>query len=184
MLNKLKRLLEGRKETYIEKTPEDVYREVAENSEHFSPEDISQLGGLESQHGKYEKPFAGGSARGLFQFQPATAEDLVPGSSENLNDRNVQSELMSKYLEQNNQETPESAFTMHNLGPGRGKIFLDAPDHELVKNVIPARVIRANPSLYNVKTVGEARDIIKKRLQAGGESANLQPNILDLFKEK
>lgn len=181
-MNKLQRLLQGRKATYVEKTPEDVYREVAENSEHLDPEDIAGIGGIESQHGKFANPLKGGSASGLFQFKPSTAEDLQPGSADSIHDMNTQSELMSKYLEHNEQETPESAYAMHNLGPSRGKKFLEAPDNELIARVIPARIIRANPSLYNVKTVGEARQIIKNKLSAGVKSADIHPNLLDLVK--
>ncbi len=181
-MDKLRKLLEGRKATYVEKTPEDVYREVAENSEFLDAGDVAGIGGVESQHGKFKKPLKGGSARGLFQFQPPTAEDLEPGSSKSLHDMNTQSALMTKYLEKNDQESPESAYALHNLGPSRGQKFLDADDSELVSRVIPARVIRANPGLYKVKTVGEARELIRKKLQAGEKSADLQPKFTDLFK--
>jgi len=59
-MEKLKKLMEGRKATFVEKTPEDVYREVAEKFDHFSPEDIAGIGGVESTHGKFDKPLEGG----------------------------------------------------------------------------------------------------------------------------
>jgi hypothetical protein len=183
-MNKLQKLLQGRKATYVEKTPEDVYREVAENSPHLDTKDIAGIGGLESAHGKFNKPLQGGSAEGLFQFQPPTAEHLQPGSSDSLSDMNTQSSLMTKYLDKNEQETPESAYALHNLGPTRGQKFLQASDKDLVSSVIPARIIRANPGLYNVKTVAEARELIKKQLNKGQESADITPTIMDLFKEK
>lgn len=182
-MNKLQRLLQGRKATYVEKTPNDVYREVAENSE-LSPEDVAGIGGVESAHGKFEKPIQGGSARGLFQFQPPTAEDLEPGSSASITDMNTQSALMTKYLDKNNQSTAEDSYALHNLGPSRGKKFLAADDKELISNVIPARVIRANSGLYGVKTVGEAKVLIKKKLNEGEKSSDIAPNFIDLFKEK
>lgn len=182
-MEKLKKILDKRKETYVEKTPKDVYREVAGKSDKLSTEDIAGIGGVESQHGKYNKPLKGGVAEGLFQFQPATAEHLEPGSSKTLNDINTQSSLMSKYLEKNKQENPESAYAMHNLGPTRGSKFNNADDSELVSNVIPSYVIRANPGLYKVKTVGEARELIRKKLKAGEKSADLNPEFMDLFKE-
>lgn len=181
--NKLEELLKPRKATYVEKTPNDVYREVANNFEQFEPSDIAAIGGVESQHGKYDEPIKGGSARGLFQFQPPTAEYLQPGSSETIKDINTQSELMTKYLKKNEQEKPEDAYVMHNLGKNRGSKFLGASDDTLIQKVIPARVIRANPGLYNVKTVGEAREKIKQKLQEGRDSSTLKPSFLDIFKE-
>ena len=59
-MEKLKRLLQSRQKTYVEKTPNDVYREVAEGFDQFSPEDIAAIGGVESQHGKYTKEMGGG----------------------------------------------------------------------------------------------------------------------------
>jgi len=174
-------MMEGRKATYVEKTPNDVYREVGEKTA-LTPEEIASIGGVESQHGKYLKPLQGGTATGIFQFQPPTAEDLKEGSSESLLDRNTQSDLMTAYLNKNQQTTPESAYAMHNLGPSRGKKFLAADDKDLVSAVIPDRVIRANPGLYKFKTVGEARAAIKKKLEAGKESADIVPTMLDLFK--
>jgi hypothetical protein len=174
--------MQGRKATYVEKTPEDVYRDVAQDFEQFTPEDIAAIGGLESEHGKYASPLQGGSARGLFQFQPQTAEYLEPGSSESLNDMNTQAALMKKYLQKTDQQTPEDAYMLHSLGPNRGQKFLDADDSELVSRVIPERVRRANPSLYKYKTVGEAKAAIKNRLKAGQESSEMTPNIKDLIK--
>ena len=59
-LNKLVKLMSGRKKPYVEKTSEDVYREVAGEFDQFEPEDIAQIGGVESKHGKYNKPLKGG----------------------------------------------------------------------------------------------------------------------------
>ena len=183
-LTKLNKLMQGRKKSYVEKTPEDVYREVAGEFEHFEPEDIAKIGGVESQHGKYNKPLKGGSATGLFQFQPKTAEYLQPGSSESLENPSTQAELMKKYLEKNKAKTPEEAYAMHNLGPTGSKKFLEADDNVLIHKIIPKAVIKANPGLYNVKTVGEAKARIKEKLAAGEKSMPMTPSILDLFKKE
>lgn len=181
-MEKLKRLLESRKKTYVEKTPNDAYREVAGEFDHFEPEDIAAIGGLESQHGKYSKPLKGGSARGLFQFQPETAEDLIEGSSDKLLDRNTQIELMKKYLEKNQAGSPEEAYVKHNLGKRGGTRLLSADDATPIRNILPERVIKANPGLYDVETVGQAKENIRKKLAEGKESADIRPSILDLFK--
>lgn len=167
----------------MEKTPNDVYRDVAEGSD-LTADDVASIGGVESQHGKFDRPLKGGSARGLFQFQPDTAEHLEEGSSEDLHDLDTQAKLMKLYLEKNKVANAEDAFTKHNLGPGRGSKFLEAPDDTPITDVIPFRVIRANPGLYNVKTVGEAREKIREKLNKGKESSNLRPNFMDLFKGK
>jgi hypothetical protein len=182
-LAKLNKLMQGRKKSYVEKTPEDVYREVAGEFEHFEPEDIAQIGGVESQHGKYNKPLRGGSATGLFQFQPKTAEYLQPGSSETLENPSTQAELMKKYLEKNKAQSPEEAYAMHNLGPTGSRKFLEASDDMPINKIIPKRVIKANPGLYNVKTVGEAKARIKNKLAAGEKSAEMTTSILDLLKK-
>ena len=175
--------MQNRKETYVEKTPNDVYRDVSHDSD-LSADDISSIGGLESQHNKFNKPLAGGSATGLFQFQPKTAEYLEEGSSDSLEDLNTQAKLMKLYLEKNNVANVEDAFAKHNLGSSRGSKFINAPDDTPVTDVIPFRVIRANPSIYNVKTIGEARERIREKLTKGQESSDIRPNFLDLFKEK
>lgn len=180
-MEKLKKLLENRKKTYVERTPNDIYRDVASAS-NLEPDEVAAIGGVESQHGKFDRPLMGGSAQGLFQFQPDTAEYLSPGSSESLSDLDTQSKLMKLYLQKNKVESAEDAFIKHNLGPTRGAKLLSAPDEALVSSVVPARVIRANPGLYNVKTVGEAKQKIKDKLKAGKDSSEIRPNFMDLFK--
>lgn len=170
----MKKLLEllnqERKGTYVEKLPQDVYREVAEEFEQFEPEDIAKIGGVESQHGKYSKPLQGGSARGLFQFQPDTAEYLIPGSSESLDDMNTQAALMKEYLRRNKQQKIEDAYMMHQLGPSRGRKLIEADPEQSIKEVIPRRVRRANPSLYEGDTVEDAKETIQRKLDEGGKS--------------
>jgi hypothetical protein len=162
----LELMKQERKGTYVEKLPEDVYNDVAEGTE-FSPEDISKIGGVESQHGKFDKPLQGGSARGIFQFQPETAEHLIPGSSESLSDMNTQVELMKEYLNKNKQKSIEDAYMLHQLGPTRGRKFRDAPDEANIESVIPGNIIRANPSIYEGDSVEDAKDAIQKKLDEG-----------------
>ncbi len=180
-MSKLQKLMEllgqEREATYVEKTPKDVYRQVAEGSG-FEPEDIAKIGGVESQHGKYNEPLQGGSARGLFQFQPETAEDLIPGSSKSLDDMNTQAELMKEYLNKNKQKKIEDAYMLHQLGPTRGKKLINAEGGADIESVIPGRVIRANPSLYEGDTVEDARKAIQKKLDKGGENVKFYKDPL------
>jgi hypothetical protein len=73
---------------------------------------------------------------------------------------------------------------MHNLGPTGSRRFLEASDDTSIAKIIPKRVIRANPGLYNVKTVGEAKARIRNKLAAGEESAEMTPSMLDFFKKE
>lgn len=175
--------MQTRKATYVEKTPNDVYNDVAAAS-NLTPGEVASIGGVESQHGEFDRPIKGGSARGLFQFQPATAEYLEPGSSDSIHDMNTQADLMKKLLEKNNTESVEDAYVKHNLGSGRGSKFIQAKDSDSIESVLPARIINANPGLYKVKTVGEARAKIKQKLQKGEESNKSHPSFLDIFKGK
>lgn len=173
--------MQNRKSTYVEKTPNDVYREVASESE-LTPEEVAAIGGIESQHGKYNKPLKGGSATGLFQFQPKTAEYLSPGSAESLEDLNTQAELMKLYLEKNKVTSAEDAYAKHNLGKARGQSFMAADDNTPISEVVPKHVIDANPGLYKVKTVGEAKQRIREKLEKGKKSSGLFPSLAEMFK--
>ncbi len=173
--------MKNRVVTYVERTTNDIYRDIGIKTG-LTAEDIAAIGGLESKHGKYDRPMQGGSARGLFQFQPKTAEHLVKGSSKTLKSLDTQAKLMVLYIEQNGVTSALDAFVKHNLGPSRGKKFLEACGTRLVTSIIPIRVIRANSSLYGVKTIREARLRIKKSLSEGRQSANIRPNFLDIFK--
>jgi hypothetical protein len=183
-MKKLLKLIAPRKETYVEKTPNDVYRDVATELDNFSAEDIAKIGGVESQHGKFNKPIKGGSATGLFQFQPETAEELVPGSSESLEDINTQEELMKKSLKKNNPENVEDAYLAHNLGRTGSKRFISADESEPVENVMSRAVIEANPGLYKGKTVGEARAAIREKLEQGEDTSEIRPSFKELLTGK
>lgn len=178
-MNKLKKLLADRKETYVEKSPEDVYNDVASESD-LTPEEVAQIGGIESAHGKFDKPIQGGSAQGLFQFQPRTAEELIKGSSKSLGDVNTQAELMKKNLAKNKITDVEDAFLKHNLGPTGAKKFQEASDEDPITSVMSQEVIDANP-LYRSKTVGEARQAIKLKLEKGEASSDVRPSFKELL---
>lgn len=165
----------------MEKTPSDVYNEVSASTD-LDPDEVAAIGGLESQHGKFNKPLKGGSATGLFQFQPKTAEYLEEGSSENLADFNTQAQLMKKYLERNKIKSMEDAFIKHNLGSRRGNKFMAVDDDTPISEVLPSNVIKANQGLYGGKTVGEAKQKIKEKLEKGKTSADMHPSFMDLFK--
>ena len=180
----LKKLLKSRKATYVEKTPSDVYREVAEEFDQFDPEDIAAIGGLESQHGKYEKPLKGGSARGLFQFLPKTAEYLIPESSKTIKDRNTQSALMRAYLKKTKAKTPEEAYIKHNLGSAGGRKFLSADENTPVDQVLSKKVIKSNSGLYKGKTVKEAKQTIRDKLEEAKRTSDLPFSVLNFVKNK
>ena len=182
-MKRLKELLKDRSATYVEKTPEDVYRDVASDEEvMLSPEEVGAIGGMESQHNKFHKPIQGGSARGLFQFQPRTAEDLIEGSSESLEDMNTQAELMKAYLKKNKSEDLKDAYLKHNLGRSGAKRFKEADDSDLAEDAISGPSIRGNKNLYEGKTVEEIKKQLKEKLEK--EKDKVRPlSILDLFKE-
>lgn len=184
-MKKLLDLLKNRdrKATYVEKTPQDVYRDVAHNFDQFEPDDIAKIGGLESQHGKFDKPLQGGSARGLFQFQPETAEHLIPGSSESLSDMNTQAELMKEYLRRNDQDTIEDAYTLHNLGATGGKKLLNADDEAPIESAVSRQARAGNKGLYQGKNVGDVKKTIQKKLDEGGKNIDIDEDVAEKFKK-
>lgn len=196
MLEKLKKLLGVQERSnYVEKRPQDVYRQIAEETP-LSKEEAAMIGGVESQHGKYEDNMAGSSAKGIMQIMPQLAKVIKPGSEEVLKDRNVQAEIASEFINlntptikeiaQNKNKVPDvvDQYLMYNLGQGRGKKFLQADGSTKITDILPAKVIKANPKLYNYKTVGEARNAIKGFLEERGDSIKFYPNqddFVDLF---
>lgn len=182
-MSKLKELLKKREATYVEKTPQDVYRDVAHDFDNLTPEDIAAIGKLESEHGKYQEPLQGGSARGLFQFQPNSAEHLIPGSSESLSDRNTQAELLKKNLKHNAPESVEDAYLMHNLGRSGGKRIINADDEVKLKKLISNSALKGNSGLYGeAKTVGDVKEKIKKKIKKAKESTKVRPSLESILK--
>lgn len=192
MLDKILKMIQAKeRENYVEKRPEDVYRGIAERTD-LSKEDAASIGGVESQHGKYNTSKRS-SAKGIMQIMPKLAESMKPGSSKNLEDRNVQQDVASDVLNMNDPSIKEirdgkanivDQYLMYNLGEGAGKRFLSADENSSVQDVLPSKVIKANPKLYKHATVGEARKAIKGILEAGKTSAEFYPDPQDIFKKK
>lgn len=191
-MDKLRKLLEAQeRNNYVEKKPRDVYRGISKATG-IPKEEVAMIGGVESHHGKYEDNMAGSSAQGIMQIMPRLAEALRPGSSENLSDRNVQQELASDILNTNEKSIKRlgqeadvvNRYLMYNLGTGNGRRFLKADDSQRVEDVLPPKVVKANPGLYQGKTVGEAKASLKQFLNKRGEEMDFYPDIEDLFKGK
>lgn len=179
------------RDNYVEKKPKDVYRGISKAT-NIPKEEVAMIGGLESQHGKYEDNMAGGSAEGLMQIMPRLAESMRPGSSQNLSDRNTQQELASDILNTNESSIRKlkqdsdivDKYLMYNLGSGAGKSFLKADINQPVSEVLPAKVIKSNPGLYEGKTVGETRSALKELLKSRGKEVEFYPELEDIVKGK
>jgi hypothetical protein len=199
MENKFKKLLEtiGRP-NYVEKTIEDVYQEIAGNTD-LTPREVAMIGGVESQHGKYEDNMTGSSAKGIMQVMPSLAKLIRPGSENNIKDRNVQADLVSDIINYNtptikeiattNRNTPsvEDQYALYNLGMGRGKKYLMADDETPIKEILPEKVIKSNPKLYKYKTVGKSKEALRQFLKDRGEEFNFtipETKLLELFANK
>ena len=191
-MDKLRKLLEAQERgNYVEKTPKDVYRGISKAT-NIPKEEIAMIGGVESQHGKYLDNMLGSSAEGLMQLMPATAEAFVPGSSKSIRDMNTQQEVVSNILNTNDPSIRKikqdndivDKYLMYNLGSGSGRKFLSADDSQKVSDVLPAKVIKANPKLYAGKTIGETKVALREFLKSRGEEANFYPELQDILKGK
>jgi|GEM_PF-3171131 hypothetical protein len=193
MLDKLMKLLQAKeRDNYVEKKPRDVYRGISHSTK-LSKEEAAMIGGLESQHGKYEKNMGGGSASGIMQVMPNLAKMIRPGSEKRIMDRNVQQELASDIINMNEPTIKQIAaqsnktadvvdrYALYNLGKGRGRKFLEASDDTPIEKILPAAIIKANPKLYKHKTVGDAKKAMKVALTEGGKTNEFYPDIQDLF---
>ena len=70
-MKKLKELLKDRTATYVEKTPEDVYREVASDPENnLSVEDVAAIGGMNPHMGNLGNQYKEARQRVSFNFNP------------------------------------------------------------------------------------------------------------------
>lgn len=184
--NELLKLLQDQiREDYVTKEVGDVYRNVAEKTGR-TPEEIAKIGGVESQHGKYNKNFKGSKAKGLFQIMPSTAKAL---SKDDLpvSNLNKQEDLMSELILDNTKrvkgEVPvEDLYLLHNLGLGTAKKFMKSDEKTPVEYILPEKVINDNDKLYKNKTIGEAKDEIRNFLNERGEEFRFRPRPRDLFK--
>lgn len=199
MEEKFKKLLESMdRPNYVEKTIEDVYHDIASQTE-LTPREVSMIGGVESQHGKYEDNMAGSSAKGIMQVMPNLAKVIRPGSEDTIKDRNTQAALASDIINYNtptikqiastNRNSPsvEDQYALYNLGKGRGKKYLMADDETLIEEILPEKVIKSNPKLYKYKTVGKSKEALRKFLKERGEEFNFtipETKLLELFANK
>lgn len=172
------------KDDYVTKDVADVYNMVAQETGR-TPEEIAMIGGVESQHGKYNKNFTGSSAEGLFQITPSIQKAFLPEGS--LKDLNVQEKIMTDLTKEHQKKTSpdipiEDLYILHNLGLGRGKKLLKAKDDLLTDSILPSNVIDQNAKFYKNKTVGDAKKSVKEMLEERGEE--FPPEFIDLFKEK
>lgn len=187
MLDKLKKMMGAKeRDNYVQKTEKDLYRGVAEKTG-LSKEDVAQIGGVESHHGKYTKNMGGSSAKGVMQIMPRLAEAIRPGSSKVLNDINMQEDLASDIInlhtptikELSRQNNALDNYVMYNLGQGSGKKFLEADDNDEISKILPSKVIKSNPKFYKYRTVGEARKAMKQMLEQRGSEAEFYPDTKD-----
>jgi len=199
MYDKLKKMLDAKERSnYVEKIPQDVYRQIEESTP-LTKEEVAMIGGVESQHGKYEDNMAGSSAQGIMQVMPNLAKIIRPGSENSIKDRNIQAELASDIINYNNPTIKEiynsnhqkpnilDHYAMYNLGRGRGKKYIEATDETPIEQVLPSKVIKANPKLYKYKTVGESKQKLRDFLAKRGQEIDFYPNEQDmsnLFKEE
>lgn len=154
-----------------------MYEDVAKNSI-LTPEEVAGIGGLESEHGKYDKPLEGGRARGTFQLMPSTKKYLKTGLKEQgsepeVNPLREEARLAAEMMKQNEAEarktlgkdpTAVDIFIKHNLGQGMGKKLMRAPAVLPMDEILPEHIIEGNPGLYKDKTKESALKEIQRRL--------------------
>lgn len=194
-LQMIKKLSEERSEYVTD--PYDVqsmYEEIASDNNSLTPRDVAAIGGVESEHGKYQSPLGGGSARGTFQLMPKTIKYLKErledkGIPEEINPLREEARLTKELMKQHENElkntlgkdvapTVKDLYIKHNLGAGMGKKLLRAPADAPIENILPEKVINSNPSIYKGKTKKSAIEEIQKRLDKKGEEFNFEDRSL------
>lgn len=186
-MNKLLKLLQDQnRDDYVTKEIEDVYNMVAEKTGR-TPEEIAQIGGVESQHGKYSKNMKGSSAKGLFQIMPTIAKEYAPDKP--IESLNTQEEILTKLINENQKKLGKDAsiedlYALHNLGLGKGRRMIASTDEEPIKNVLSKNIIESNPKLYKNKTVGESKQSIRDFLKERGEEFEFTPDLQKYFAEQ
>jgi len=186
--NELLKLLQDQlRQDYVTKEVSDVYRGVAQKTGR-TPEEIAKIGGVESNHGKYDTNFKGSKAKGLFQIMPSISSafktDEIPVSN-----LNKQEELMSELILDNTKrskgEIPvEDLYLLHNLGLGKARKFMKSDENSPVNDILSKKIINDNDKFYKNKTVGEAKEEIKQFLEERGDEFRFRPLINEFFKEK
>jgi hypothetical protein len=189
MKNKLLELLKKQnRDNYVERSVEDLYNRVAERTG-FTPEEIAKIGGVESQHGKYDKNFAGSRARGVFQLMPSIIKALKPSGLKSPTSFDTQEDVMSDLLNDTKNKlgddvSLEDAYVRHNLGSGNAKKLLRSPASVTTESVLSNKIIESNPKLYKDKTVGESKKDIKEFLEKRGSEFEFSPKFEDLLEEE
>lgn len=184
-MNKLSKLLKDQeRDNYVEKEIEDIYNTIAEKTGR-TPEEISKIGGIESQHGKYTNNMAGSRAKGLFQIMPQIAKDLG-FADKPIESLNTQEDIMSNLINEHQNKlgsdlSIEDLYLLHNQGLGKGKQLIKSPDSQKTDKILSKKIIESNPRLYKDKTVGESKDEIKKMLDEGAKSFEFKTKFEDLF---
>ena len=156
-----------------------MYEDVAAESS-LTPEEIAGIAGVESEFGKYDQPLKGGSARGTFQLMPNTIKYLqerlsAQGSEREPNPLREEARLTGELMKQHEKElgktlgkdseiSPADVYVKHNLGAGMGKKLLKAKGKTSISDILPEKVIEANPSIYKDKNKAQTLEEIQKRL--------------------
>jgi hypothetical protein len=174
------------RDDYVTKEIEDVYNMVAEKTGR-TPEEIAQIGGVESQHGKYTDNMKGSSAKGLFQIMPSIAKKYAP--NEPIKSLNTQEEILTKLINENQEKIGKDApiedlYTLHNLGLGKGKGMIASVDDKSAESVLGKKIIESNPKLYKNKTVGEAKQTIRDFLKERGQEFEFTPDLKQMISEQ
>lgn len=156
------------RENYVERTPEDLYTRVSERTG-VDKNTIKKIGGVESEHGKYEDNFAGSSAKGVFQLMPNLIKNFKPEGMKSPKSFSTQEDVMTGYLKEMTKkigvDAPEEDFyAYHNLGYPKFKRFKKAKDDQPMEQVLPLEIIRKNPKFYKDKTKKQAVEEIKNML--------------------
>lgn len=189
MKNKLLELLQKQnRDNYVERSVEDLYNSVAEKTG-YTPEEIAQIGGVESQHGKYEKNFAGSRAKGVFQLMPAIIKALKPEGLKSPNSFSTQEDVMIDLLNDTKKKlgddvSIEDTYLRHNLGSGAAKRLMKAPTSSQTYAVLPEKVIESNAKLYKDRSIAEAKDNLRQLLKEKGDEFEFSPKFQDLLEEE
>lgn len=161
-------LKDNKRDNYVERTVDDLYNRVSERTG-VDKSTIQKIGGVESEHGKYEDNFAGSSAKGVFQLMPALIKSIKPEGLNSPKSFSTQEDVMTGYLTEIKKKLgvdvpEEELYAYHNLGYPKFQKLKRAKDSEQVAKVLPERIINANKKLYKGKTKKEAFGQIRRML--------------------
>lgn len=172
----LQNLKNDNRKNYVERTVDDLYNMVAERTG-VKKSTIQKIGGLESQHGKYEDNLAGSSAKGVFQLMPALIKSIKPEGLNSPKSFSTQEDVMTGYLQEIKKNLKKNApeeelYAYHNLGYPKYKKLQKIKDNEQVSKVLSEKIINANKKLYKDKTKKQAFEEIRKMLNESSPRNN------------